>query len=131
MADIDLTQAEADGLVSMEKHKVNDDRLNFPSPGERLAIQLQSLDRRELFTIDVSRSTVRLTKGTFQNRSRQVVVLRRLDIDGAPHRNPDGVEVPCPHLHIYREGYADKWRYRRPWISSPKMARYTLHFFLS
>jgi len=33
----------------------------------------------------------------------------RLDIDGPPHRNPDESEVPCPHLHIYREGYGDKW----------------------
>lgn len=33
----------------------------------------------------------------------------RLDVDGAPHRNPDGSEITCPHLHIYREGYGDKW----------------------
>ena len=114
MADIDLTQAEADGLVSMEKHRTSNDRLDFPGPGSRLAIQLQSTDRREQFTIDISRSTVKLTKGTFQNRARQVVVLRRLDIEGAPHRNPDGVEIPCPHLHIYREGYADKWAIPAP-----------------
>lgn len=28
---------------------------------------------------------------------------------GPPHRNPDGQEIPCPHLHLYREGFADKW----------------------
>lgn len=44
-----------------------------------------------------------------QNRGRQVVVLVRLDLGGAPHRNPDDTEVPAPHLHIYREGYGDKW----------------------
>ena len=44
-----------------------------------------------------------------QNRGRQVVVLVRLDLGGAPHRNPDDVEVPAPHLHVYREGYGDKW----------------------
>ena len=33
----------------------------------------------------------------------------RLDLDGPMHRNPDGEEIPCPHLHIYREGYGDKW----------------------
>ena len=114
MPDIDLTQAEADGLVSMEKHSTNEDRLNFPGPGARLAVQLQSVDKRELFTVDISRSTIKLTKGTLQNRARQVVVLRRLDIEGAPHRNPDGEEIPCPHLHIYREGYADKWAVPAP-----------------
>ena len=57
---------------------------------------------------------VKITKVTFQNRARQVVVLLRLDIDGAPHRNPDGTEVGCPHLHIYRQGYADKWAFPAP-----------------
>ncbi len=33
----------------------------------------------------------------------------RLDLDGPPHRNPDDREIPCLHLHIYREGYGDKW----------------------
>ena len=48
-------------------------------------------------------------KGTYQNRARQTVILARVDFGGAPHRNPDGVEVPCPHLHRYREGYGTKW----------------------
>ena len=38
-------------------------------------------------------------------------ILFRLDIDGPPHENPDGTDVPCPHLHVYREGYADKWAF--------------------
>jgi hypothetical protein len=36
-------------------------------------------------------------------------VLVRLDFGGAPHRNPDGEEIGSPHLHLYREGYGDKW----------------------
>jgi hypothetical protein len=50
-----------------------------------------------------------LTKGTYQNRARGVAILARLDFGGAPHRNPDDQEVPCPHLHLYREGYGDRW----------------------
>ncbi len=38
-----------------------------------------------------------------------MVVLVRLDFGGAPHSNPDGVEMGSPHLHLYREGYGDKW----------------------
>ena len=38
----------------------------------------------------------------------------RLDLDGPPHRNPDGEEIPCPHLHIYREGYGDNWAVPAP-----------------
>ena len=38
-----------------------------------------------------------------------MVILARLDFGGAPHRNPDGEEIACPHLHLYREGYGDRW----------------------
>jgi hypothetical protein len=57
---------------------------------------------------------VKLTKATYQNRARQAVILMRLDLDGPPHRNPDGEEVPCPHLHLYREGFGDKWAVPAP-----------------
>lgn len=109
MADIDLLQEEADALIAMEKHREDDTWRVFPTPGGRLAIPLISSDRRENFMLDVTRSQLKLTKATYQNRARQVVILMRLDLDGPPHRNPDGQEVPCPHLHVYRQGYADKW----------------------
>lgn len=35
--------------------------------------------------------------------------ITRLDLDGAPHRNPDDEEIPVPHLHVYRPGYGDPW----------------------
>ena len=42
MADINLTQAEADALIAMEKHRVNDDRSDFPMGGQSLVLPLQS-----------------------------------------------------------------------------------------
>ena len=109
MADINLTQAEADALIAMEKHRSSEDLFDFPWKGGSLIISLQSPDKREQFFLDISRSRIDLLKGKFQNRARQVIVLVRLDFGGAPHRNPDGEEVACPHLHLYREGYGDKW----------------------
>jgi hypothetical protein len=109
MADLNLTQAEADALIAMEKHRVNEDRSDFPMGGQSLALPLQSLDKRELFLLDLSRGRIDLLKVTMQNRARQVVVLVRLDLGGAPHRNPDDEEIPAPHLHVYREGYGYKW----------------------
>jgi hypothetical protein len=46
-------------------------------------------------------------------RGRHVFVLARLDF-AAPHRNPDGSEVGVPHLHLYREGFGDKWAFDVP-----------------
>lgn len=74
-----------------------------------MVLPLQSPDRREWFLLDPSRGCIDLRTVKMQNRGRQVVVLVRLDLGGAPHRNPDGEEVPVPHLHVYREGYGDKW----------------------
>lgn len=128
MADIEIIQAEADALIAMEKRCADEQQQwLFPVPGDRIAIALTSMDKRENFMLDVTRAQIKLTKATYQNRARQVLVLMRLDLDGPPHRNPDGADVPCPHLHIYREGYGDKWA-----IAAP-LERYinTLDLFLT
>ena|SRR5690242_17961984 len=114
MADIDITQAEADALIEMEKRFVEEEDWTFPAAGERIALALTSLDKRENFTLDVTRAQIKLTKATYQNRARQAIILMRLDLDGPPHRNPDGSEIPCPHLHTYREGFGDKWAIAAP-----------------
>lgn len=109
MADIHLTQAEADALIAMVKHRVDDAGVEYPSPGGRVTVPLVSENKREHFLLDVSRGRIELKKGTYQNRARQVIILVRLDFGGSTHRNPDDEEIPCPHLHVYREGFGDKW----------------------
>jgi hypothetical protein len=121
MADLNLTQAEADALIALEKHRVNDNRHDFLFGG-LLVIPLQSPDKREQFLLDVSRSHIDILKGRFQNRARQVVILVRLDFGGAPHRNPNGEEIPSPHLHIYREYFGDKWAEPVPTDRFPRLS---------
>ena len=109
MAEINLTQAEADALIAMEKRRASEERVDFPMGGQSVVLPLQSADRREQFLLDLSRGRIDLLKVKMQNRGRQVIVLVRLDLGGAPHRNPDDTEIGTPHLHVYREGYGDKW----------------------
>src|ERR1039457_412815 len=104
---MDMTQDEANQLLAMEKHRTNDDSHRFVSL--RVEIPLQSVDQREHFLLDIGRGRINLLKGTYQTRAKQVVILARLDFGGMPHRHPDGEEIPSPHLHIFREGFADKW----------------------
>lgn len=111
---IDLSQADADALIAMPKHAADDRQHDFPAPGERLVLPLTSLDKREDFLLDITRMQINVAKVNYQNRARQVIVLMRLDLGGSPHRNPDGEVIPCPHLHIYREGYGDKWAFPLP-----------------
>jgi hypothetical protein len=100
MADILLTQAEADALFAMDKVRTDNTQWKYPRAGEHLSVPLTSVDKRENFALDITRSSIKITKSTHQNRARQAIVLMRLDVDGRPHRNPDGVEIPCPHLHV-------------------------------
>src|SRR5579862_7760412 len=82
MADIDITQSEADALIEMEKRFSEDPDWTFPAAGQRIALELTSIDRRENFMLDVTRAQIKLTKATFQNRARQAIILLRLDLDG-------------------------------------------------
>src|SRR5437667_12077454 len=109
MAEINLTQEEANILIAMEKRRANEDRSDFPMRGQSLTLPLLSADKREQFLLDLSCARIDLQKVKMQNRGRQVVVLVRLDLGGAPHRNPDDEEIAAPHLHLYREGFGDKW----------------------
>jgi hypothetical protein len=114
MADVNLTQAEADALIAIEKHRASDESIDFPTIGQSVTLPLQSADRREHFLLDLSRGRIDLLKVKMQKRGRQVVVLARLDLAGAPHRNPDDTDIAAPHLHVYREGYGDKWAIEVP-----------------
>lgn len=116
MPGIDLPQAVADLLIAMEKRKLDDDdkEWRFPHTGGKVMIPLVSPDGREGFFLDLYRGRINLSKNTFQNRARRSVILARLDVDGPPHRNPDDEEVSAPHLHLYREGYGDKWAVPAP-----------------
>ncbi len=109
MVNINLTQDEADALIAMPKIGATANEWDYPNSGCSICVPLLSQDRRENFLLDISRSRIDLLKGTYQTRGKQVVVLVRLDFGGSPHRNPDDAEVDCPHLHIYREGFGDKW----------------------
>jgi hypothetical protein len=114
MSSDELTQAEADTLLAMEKHRLIEQCFRWPDLGRKLTVDLLSIDKRERFQLDMASSHIKLSKFTFQNRGRSTVILARLDIDGAPHRNPDDAEVSGTHLHLFREGYGDKWAFPVP-----------------
>lgn len=114
MTETYMSQAEADGLLSMEKHNQENQVWDYPSAGRVISIPLISPDRSKNFLLDISTARIKLAKGTYQNRYSQVIILARLDFNGPPHRNPDDEEIGTPHLHIYREGYGDKFAMELP-----------------
>jgi hypothetical protein len=97
-------------LLQLNKLLVKGGTIDFPCSGSAQELEVKSLDGEEAFLIDINRrGRIKISKCTYQERYHVIEILLRLDIDGPTHQNPDGTEVPCPHLHIYREGYADKW----------------------
>ncbi len=104
-----LSQEEADKLLLVDKFCIDDRKHIYPGLGESLKILLKSDGTFGDFTLDITRGRIALKKNTFQLRTQGTIILARIDIGGPPHRNPDDEEIPCPHLHLYREGYDDKW----------------------
>lgn len=129
----ELSQATANWLLELEKVAIDQAPVSFPSLGGKARAELVAPQASESFILDVWQGGVVLQKISQQLRARQTLVLLRLDLGSVPHRNPDGQEIICPHLHIYREGWGDRWAYELPpelaeSLSSP---RETLYAFMA
>lgn len=105
-----LTQVEADILIAMQKTFSELVTITLPA-GTDQTHELIGADKKERFLLDLSRGTIRLSKVKFQTRGKIAIVLVRLDVDGSPHSNPDGSYIGRTHIHLYREGFDDKWAY--------------------
>jgi hypothetical protein len=112
MVSPEFTQADAERLLAMEKFRIDETNHKFPDRGGKLSINLVNKKEKENFVINYNRGTINLQKRSHNMRG--YIVLARLDLDGSTHRNPDGQEVPARHLHLYREGYGDKWAFPVP-----------------
>lgn len=108
-----ISQEEADQLMTLIKKLENMEPIQFPKARESKELNTQSLDGRIQFIIDINRKGGRFKpkKCTYQTRYRRSIILLRIDLEGPPHQNPDGEIIPCPHIHIYKEGYNTRWAY--------------------
>jgi hypothetical protein len=112
-----ITQQDADYFFEMEKFPEEEKEHQFPTSGQKLTIAFTSSDKRENFLFDIYRGSIRITKITYQSRVRKAYILRRLDLDGQMHVNPEVETVPFSFLepysnsplHIYVEGFGEKW----------------------
>jgi hypothetical protein len=96
-----LSQQDADYFFEMEKFPEENKEYIFPYSGKSLIIPLNSSDKRESFLFDIYRGSICITKVTYQNRARKAYVLRRLDLDGSPHLNPEVDNLPFSFLEPY------------------------------
>lgn len=109
-----LSQAAADYLARVAKEIVSAKIILVPPAGGTQAWEAQDHRRRNKFHLHMRRGRRVAMKVTAQERYWSNEILLRLDVNGPAHTNPDGTIVPTPHLHIYREGYDDKWAFPVP-----------------
>ncbi|HWO94709.1 MAG TPA: hypothetical protein VNL92_08090, partial [Dehalococcoidia bacterium] len=64
---MDLSQAEADALLAMEKIAADSDVHEFPGIATGVIIRLVSKVGREEFFLDIKRGRIDLAKATYQN----------------------------------------------------------------
>lgn len=104
-----LSQADADALLEMPKRYEGPGMVALP-PGADVRSEMVGIPHpEERFVLDLWRGRRNAAKIKIQTRGRHVFILARLDLHGAPHTNPDGQVIEGSHLHLYREGYGDKW----------------------
>ena len=114
MSEIVIIQAEADELLAMQKIVDKKTQRNFMVADKKFEVSLTSVDKKEKFVINYTRGRIKLSKRNHHLRAKKIIGLARLDLNGAPHLNPDGKKIGVSHLHLYREGFALKWAFPIP-----------------
>lgn len=126
-----LDQAEADRLIAVQKVRLDDRTWAWPAFGGSTVVPVVSEDRQDEFLLDINRGRIDLVKVTYQERCHGCIPLIRLDVRGPDHMNPDDEIIPCPHLHIFREGWGTKWAHQvPPDFTDTEDPRATLNEFL-
>lgn len=106
-----ITQLEFDLLLKEEKvfDDVSKSLALGPAPISWTR-QINSLETNNIFLLDYYRGSFELSKYTYNKRYKQTIILLRYDNRGR-HTNPDGISFDGPHIHIFKEGYNDKFAY--------------------
>ena len=105
-----LKQEEFEKLLKLPKTFSTVEKLeisNAPSNWTRKVISTESKDE---FLIDFYRGSYDLTRFTINKRYKTNIILLRFD-SGGMHKNPDGKIIKGAHIHIYKEGFDDKFAY--------------------
>jgi hypothetical protein len=109
MENVMLTQQEAEKLIAMKK-VFSDDGAIILNDSFNQTIPLISENRQEHFLLDLKQGRIDLKKLKYQNRYDEIIQLVRFESKGV-HENPDGEIIKGAHIHIYKEGYGDKFAF--------------------
>lgn len=72
--------------------------------------KLKAVSTSDTFLLDFYRGNFEISRYTVNHRYQQTIVLLRYD-SGGRHTNPDGETFDGPHVHLFKEGFRDKFAY--------------------
>lgn len=105
-----LTNEEFERLLSENKVFEDQSSICIPGKGGKIKRELKSRFTDNKFILNIERGRIDLSKVKYQTRHiEKNCVLLRIDTKGPRHQNPDGEFIECPHIHIYKDGWGDKW----------------------
>lgn len=107
-----LTQEKFNELMSLEKF-IEAKKYLLPGQNEKNSVSVSDVNGYEKFILDVNRKGSFENKCTIQTRyiNEGTTIIVCLDINGPEHMNPDGRILSRNHIHIYKEGFEDKYAY--------------------
>lgn len=129
----ELTSGEVLRLIELSKVCVCEEKHSIDE--SKFICEMTSENGRDSFQLDFSRGNIEL-KYKVQTRYKTTYPLLRLDYGGSSYHDNPKTDIVCektdpfysvhanyvgyhfkegePHLHIYREGFNDKWAYPPP-----------------
>jgi hypothetical protein len=90
---------------------LNVNRLTHPSNGDKLKLHLKNSLNQDNFELNISTHSIRIEKTNYHLQENRILPLLRLEVFATPHKNPNGEKISENHLHIYKEGFEDRWAY--------------------
>lgn len=115
-----LSQAEADTLRTLEKYLTDPNNVRLPSlrGKENYPVNYQRNNKRaDDMAVSSFRGGKNPKKVSYKLLYDGNIILVRVDTqDSTPHSNPDHTTIDRlqPHIHIYREGFGDKYAFPLP-----------------
>jgi len=107
-----ITQEDFEEIRQMRKEFTNCyEPLVLGSPHTKWSKEIVAPDYKEMFILDYYRGKIEI-KYTYNKRYRKSTVILRFDSFGR-HTNPgpNFEKFDGPHVHIFKEGYDDKFAY--------------------
>lgn len=108
-----ISEKKFENILKTKKFLEDNSAIVLPNKGGKIKRYIRSLSGKDGFILNIERGKIKLSKVKYQTRSKITNdILLRVDTNGPRHQNPDGEFINCPHIHIYKEGYGDKWAYK-------------------